>query len=199
MTAQRDGGSGLGIVKDDRPLRVAGDVFRIGLLRRSAQGLPNDCLVLGTDMGVKDIGDCDGALFTMAQLAILLVGQHFVAIAGVEVRNLAYRSRFESAVRIARIPLYYARVTGVPGLDLGPIRESVAYLMACGVDYEFRTTAVKGLHLPEDFEGIGRWIAGAREYYIQGFKDSGDLIAAQGLSEFSEAEMQRLGGPMCPP
>ena len=65
-------------------------------------------------------------------------------------------------------------------------------LMACGVDYEFRTTAVKGLHLPEDFEGIGRWIAGAREYYIQGFKDSGDLIAAQGLSEFSEAEMQRL-------
>ena len=63
-------------------------------------------------MGVKDIGDCDGALFTMAQLAILLVGQHFVAIAGVEVRNLAYRSRFESAVRIARIPLYYARVTG---------------------------------------------------------------------------------------
>ena len=80
----------------------------------------------------------------------------------------------------------------MPGLDLGPIKESVAYLMACGVDYEFRTTAVKGLHLPEDFEGIGRWIAGAREYYIQGFKDSGDLIAAQGLSEFSEAEMQRL-------
>lgn len=36
VAAQRDGGSGLGIVKDDRPLRVAGDVFRIGLLRRSA-------------------------------------------------------------------------------------------------------------------------------------------------------------------
>ena len=48
----------------------------------------------------------------MAQLAILLVGQHFVAIAGVEVRNLAYGSRFESTVRIARIPLYYVRVTG---------------------------------------------------------------------------------------
>ena len=63
-------------------------------------------------MGVKNIGDCDGALFTMAQLAILLVGQHFVVIAGVEVRNLAYRSRFESAVRIARVPFYYARVTG---------------------------------------------------------------------------------------
>ena len=96
------------------------------------------------------------------------------------------------AMDIKASPERYAAVTGVPGLDLGPIKESVAYLMACGVDYEFRTTAVKGLHLPEDFEGIGRWIAGAREYYIQGFKDSGDLIAAQGLSEFSEAEMQRL-------
>ena len=84
VAAQRDGGSGLGIVKDDRPLRIAGDVFRIGLLRRSAKGLPSDCLVLGAGMGVEDIGDCDGALFTMAQLAILLVGQHFVAIAGVK-------------------------------------------------------------------------------------------------------------------
>lgn len=81
-------------------------------MRCGTQGFPDNRFVLGTDMGVKDIGDCDGALFTMAQLAILLVGQHFVAIAGVEVRNLAYRSRFESTVRIARIPLYYARVTG---------------------------------------------------------------------------------------
>lgn len=36
VAAQRDGGGGLGVVKDDRPLRIAGDVFRIGFLRRSA-------------------------------------------------------------------------------------------------------------------------------------------------------------------
>ncbi len=116
VAAQRNGGGGSGIVKDDRPLRIAGDVFRIGLLRCGTQGLPSDCLVLSTDMGVEDIGDCDGALFTMPQLAILLVEQHFVAIAGVEVRNLAYRSRFESAVRIARIPLYYARASPAASL-----------------------------------------------------------------------------------
>ena len=112
VAAQRDGGSGLGIVEDDRPLRIAGDVFRIGLLRCGSQGFPGNRFVLGTDMGVEDIGDGDGAFLAMAQLAVLLVGEHFVAIAGVEVRNLAYRSRFESAVRIARVPLYYARVTG---------------------------------------------------------------------------------------
>lgn len=96
------------------------------------------------------------------------------------------------AMDIKAAPENYARVTGVPGLDLAPVRESVDYLMHCGVDYEFRTTAVKGLHVPEDFEGIGRWIAGAKEYYIQCFKDSGDLIAAQGLSDFSEEEMRSL-------
>lgn len=96
------------------------------------------------------------------------------------------------AMDIKAAPENYARVTGVPGLDLGPVRESAGYLMSCGVDYEFRTTAVKGLHVPEDFEAIGRWIAGAKEYYIQCFKDSGDLIAAQGLSAFSEDEMHAL-------
>lgn len=96
------------------------------------------------------------------------------------------------AMDIKAAPENYARVTGVPGLDLAPVRESVDYLMHCGVDYEFRTTAVKGLHVPKDFEGIGRWIAGAKEYYIQCFKDSGDLIAAQGLSDFSAEEMRSL-------
>lgn len=48
----------------------------LGSLRCGSQGFPGNRFVLGTDMGVKDIGDCDGALFTMAQLVILLVGQH---------------------------------------------------------------------------------------------------------------------------
>ncbi len=96
------------------------------------------------------------------------------------------------AMDVKAAPENYARVTGVPGLDLGPVRESAAYLMSCGVDYEFRTTAVKGLHTEADFAGIAEWIAGAKEYYIQCFKDSGDLISARGLSAFTEAEMKRL-------
>ena len=96
------------------------------------------------------------------------------------------------AMDIKAAPENYARLVGLGGFDISPVRESAEYLMGCGLDYEFRTTAVKGLHTAADFEGIAAWIAGAKEYYIQAFKDSGDLIAAQGLSEFSEAEMQRL-------
>lgn len=93
------------------------------------------------------------------------------------------------AMDIKAAPENYGRLVGIPGYDVSRVRESAEYLMRCGADYEFRTTAVKGLHTAADFEGIARWIAGAKEYYIQEFKDSGGLIDARGLSEFTEAEM----------
>ena len=96
------------------------------------------------------------------------------------------------AMDVKAAPENYPRVVGLPGFDIAPVRESAAYLMSCGVDYEFRTTAVKGLHAAADFESIAGWIAGAKEYYIQEFKDSGDLIAGAGLEGFTEPEMAAL-------
>lgn len=96
------------------------------------------------------------------------------------------------AMDIKNSPEKYAETTGIPNLDLGPIRESAEFLLRGGVDYEFRTTAVRGLHEPADFRSIGKWIAGAREYYIQGFCDSGDIIAGDGLGAFSKEEMKSL-------
>ena len=96
------------------------------------------------------------------------------------------------AMDIKAAPENYGKLAGIGNFNLGPVRESVQYLMGCGVDYEFRTTAVRGLHTRADFEGIAQWIAGSKEYYIQEFKDSGDLIAGQGLDGFTEAEMHAL-------
>lgn len=47
---------------------------------------------------------------------------------------------------IKNSPARYAQTAGVPGLDLGPIRASVAWLLEDRVDYEFRTTAVRQFH-----------------------------------------------------
>ena len=96
------------------------------------------------------------------------------------------------AMDIKAAPENYGKLVGLEGFDISPVKESAAYLMSCGIDYEFRTTAVKGLHSSEDFEGIADWIAGAKEYYIQEFKDSGDLISRSGLSGFDEKEMTAL-------
>ena len=43
--------------------------------------------------------------------------------------------------------------------------------------FEFRTTLVDELHEPEDFAAIGQWLKGVERYFIQGFVDSGDILA----------------------
>lgn len=70
----------------------------------------------------------------------------------------------------------YAETVGIKDFDIAPICESVDFLLSDRVDYEFRTTVTQNLHSPEDFEEIGEWIKGAKAYFLQDFKDSGDLI-----------------------
>ena len=77
-------------------------------------------------------------------------------------------------------------------VDMDAIRDSVRLLTDSGVDHEFRTTAVKGIHTPADFEAIGRWLAGPQvRYFIQHFVDSGALLGS-GCGPFSPAEMDTL-------
>lgn len=96
------------------------------------------------------------------------------------------------AMDVKSSPAGYAAATGIAGIDLSPVRESVRLLLEGRVEYEFRTTFVKGLHTKKDAEGIGRWLSGAREYYLQDFKDSGDIIDGVGLTAFTAAEMSEL-------
>lgn len=96
------------------------------------------------------------------------------------------------AMDIKNDPAHYAETAGVPGLDLAPITESKEFLLSGAVEYEFRTTVVKGLHTAERLQAAARWIEGAREYHLQQFKDSGQLIAPDGLGAFSDDEMREL-------
>ena len=85
----------------------------------------------------------------------------------------------------------YAKAVGIPNIDISPVEESVKLIMNSGLDYEFRTTAVKGLHIVDDFEKIGTWLSGAKKYFIQQFIDSGDIIS-EGLNAFSKEETEKL-------
>lgn len=94
------------------------------------------------------------------------------------------------AVDIKNSPDGYAKTVGIEGFDPSPIKATVELLKEDRVDYELRTTVVKELHSPTDFEEIGKWISGARAYFLQCFADSGDLIG-EGLSAPTPAEMQQ--------
>ena len=85
----------------------------------------------------------------------------------------------------------YGRVAGVVGLDTARVEKSIDFLLGGEVEYEFRTTVVRELHTREDLDAIGRRIKGARAYFLQSFKDSGDLIE-DGFSSYSEAEFSEL-------
>lgn len=71
----------------------------------------------------------------------------------------------------------YPLTSGICDLNTSKIERSVEILLSGGLDYEFRTTLVKELHTLSDMEKIGKWIAGARAYFLQGFVDSGELIS----------------------
>lgn len=64
----------------------------------------------------------------------------------------------------------YESVIGVK-IDLEKIKESVSIIMSSQIEYEFRTTAVPGIHTEEDFVEIGKWLKGARAFYLQEYRE----------------------------
>lgn len=82
------------------------------------------------------------------------------------------------AMDIKGDPGRYGELTGVPDLDIEPVKRSVRLLMDGDIPYEFRTTIAAETHSPDDFHKIGQWIQGAKAYYIQGYRDSGDTVGA---------------------
>lgn len=100
------------------------------------------------------------------------------------------------AMDIKNAPEKYAETAGA-AVRLEDIRESVSLLLSGAVDYEFRTTLVKELHTEEDMKAIGAFIAGAKRYFLQTFRDSGDLIKA-GYSALTEQETRRFSDIVLP-
>ena len=100
------------------------------------------------------------------------------------------------AMDIKNSPSRYAETCG--GIDcLSRVRESAALLMDGTVDYEFRTTVCAPLHTPRDMEELGRWLKGARRYFLQPFADSGALVGG-GVSPPSEDEIKALRDSVLP-
>lgn len=85
-------------------------------------------------------------------------------------------------------PEHYPAVCGVSP-DIDSVRESVQWLLSGVVPFEFRTTAVKGLHTNEDFRQISPWIAGCPDYYIQNYVPSERVLHPDGFSSFTKEEL----------
>lgn len=87
----------------------------------------------------------------------------------------------------------YGQTVGISSgnLKMENILESMRYLMEDHVDYEFRTTVVREFHTEDDLLKLAEMITGCKRYYLQQFKDSGNLIE-EGLHGYSDQEMKEL-------
>ena len=70
----------------------------------------------------------------------------------------------------------YNITTGIENINIDKIKQSIEYIMNCGVDYEFRTTLVKEFHNENDIKEISLLINGAKKYFLQCFVDRGECI-----------------------
>jgi pyruvate formate lyase activating enzyme len=65
---------------------------------------------------------------------------------------------------------YYGKTTNAK-VDKSRIKLSVNLIKNSRLPYEFRTTAVPGIHTEKDFSEIAKWIAGAPAYYLQEYRE----------------------------
>lgn len=88
---------------------------------------------------------------------------------------------------------HYARLAGNSSEKLlAVVEETAAFLMEGNLDYEFRTTVVRELHEQEDFVAIRDWLAGARRYYLQAYRDSEHILKSGNYSSYSREELERF-------
>ena len=100
------------------------------------------------------------------------------------------------AMDIKNSPDRYAATCGGPDI-LTNVEECLALLRSNNVEYELRTTCVKPFHDEKALEAIGKWLSGTKNYYLQNFVDSGDLIGS-GVSGFTKEEMEALQAAVLP-
>jgi len=79
------------------------------------------------------------------------------------------------AMDIKNSPQSYNSTTNSK-VDIERIRLSVDLIRNSGVDHEFRTTAVPGIHTEKDFIEIGKWLEKAKKYVLQAFEDKGKIL-----------------------
>lgn len=93
------------------------------------------------------------------------------------------------AMDVKSSPMHYSKATGITDFDFSNVRESIDFLLTDHVDYEFRTTVVRGLHDKAVLRETAQLIHGAKRYFLQKFVDSGNLIDF-GMSAFSDDDMK---------
>ena len=101
------------------------------------------------------------------------------------------------AMDVKNSPERYGQTTGMPGLKLTAVEESLRYLIEGKVACELRTTLVRPFHDEASVAAMGRWLSSLvpgklpQILYLQSFVDR-QTVAFSGLSAPEEADIRRF-------
>ena len=107
------------------------------------------------------------------------------------------------AMDVKNGPRQYAETTGVPGVALGRVEESLRFLLSDAVSYELRTTVVEPLHDETSILEMGQWLQSLVPekkpgvLYLQKFVDR-DTVIFSGLSAPTEEKIARFQEVLTP-
>jgi len=78
--------------------------------------------------------------------------------------------------------------------DKNAVKESVELLKEGRVEYEFRCTVVPGIVEKEDIEEMGKWLSGAKAFYLQQFVNSVPLLDEkfQSVQPYFPADLKEM-------
>lgn len=85
----------------------------------------------------------------------------------------------------------YEKTSGVERINKYNIEKSIQIIENANIDYEFRTTVVKGMHNVSQLEKICKYIGKNAKYYIQNYKDC-DTVLEKGLHGFDTEELLEI-------
>ena len=107
------------------------------------------------------------------------------------------------AMDIKNSPARYGETAGVPNMTLEHLEESIRYLLAENVAYEFRTTVADELHDLEDFTAIGTWLQRldpnhkAAKFFIQPYVDR-ESVLFSGLHTPAREKLLKMQAAITP-
>ena len=121
---------------------------------------------------------------TNPEMLLALIGEGLVDYVAMDIKNSPPKYP-ETAGLSAECRVQNAE------LILDKVKHSAEILMQNRVDYEFRTTLMRELHSEEDIRAIGEWLRGDEKYFLQTYRDEGELIEG-GFTSFTPDETREL-------
>ncbi len=86
----------------------------------------------------------------------------------------------------------YETITGIRHVNVKKIRESIKLIINSGIDHEFRTTMIRGVHTMEILKEMLSEIEGAKTYILQQYVKSESELMPNTFQTYTTEELEKM-------